>query len=112
MKTAAARILLLLPLIGGPANAAGWTFCVAEAGAGKDIWITPVFPASHDRERLEIDLKAYLKGRGVAAAVTQCPAPKDDKTDMVNAQLTAAEFHRKLGDALHEVMGPEFERQR
>jgi hypothetical protein len=108
MRAFAAPILFLLPLIGGSAKAEGWTFCVAEAGQGRDIWITEVFPAARDREQLEVDLKAYLKGRGIVAADAQCPAPKDDKIEMANAQYSAAEFHRKLGDALHEVTAPEF----
>ncbi len=108
-----ARILLSLPLLCAPAYAsAGWTFCVAASSDGKNIWITSVFPASRDRERLEADLRAYLKGRGVPGADAQCPAPKDDKTEMVNAQFTAAEFHRKLGDTLHEVDAPEFDPRR
>jgi hypothetical protein len=112
MRAFAPRILLILPLLGGPASAGGWTFCVAEAARGKDIWITDVFPAARDRARLEVDLKAYLKGRGVAASDAQCPAPKNDRTEMVNAQFTAEAFHRKLGDALHEVVAPEFEPRR
>lgn len=86
-----------------------WTFCIAEAAGEKDVWITEVFAAAHERERLEGDFKAYLKGRGVVRPVAQCPQPKDDKTEMVNAQFTAAEFHRKLGEALHEVVAPEFD---
>ena len=113
MRALSARILLILPLISAPAHASeAWTFCVAASSAGKDVWITGVFPASRDRERLEADLRAYLKGRGVPGADAQCPAPKDDKTEMVNAQFTAAEFHRKLGDTLHEVVAPEFDPRR
>ncbi|MGO4873045.1 MAG: hypothetical protein ACLPGW_21000, partial [Roseiarcus sp.] len=86
----------------------GWTFCVAASPGGKDVWITDVFAPGRDRERLETDLKGYLKGQGVAGAVAQCPLPKDDKTEAVNAQFTAAEFNRKLGHTLHEVGAPEF----
>jgi hypothetical protein len=111
MRASAARILALA-LIAIPAHASsGWTFCVADAG-GKDIWITGVFPAVRDRERLEADLKSFLKSRGVSGAVAQCPTPNDDKTEMVNAQYTAAEFHHKLGDTLHEVFTPEFDPKR
>jgi hypothetical protein len=111
MRALAARILALA-LIADPAHASsGWTFCVADAG-GKDIWITNVFPAIRDRERLEADLQAYLKGRGISGAVAQCPTPNDDKTEMVNAQFTAAEFHHKLGDTLHEVFTSEFDPKR
>lgn len=110
MRARFARFLIWVSLLGGSSPAyAGWTFCVAESGSGKDIWITAVFPATRDRERLETDFKAYLKHRGVPGAIPQCPAPKDDKTDMVNAQFTATEFHRKLGDSMHEVIAPEFD---
>jgi len=113
MRAFAARFVLALPLLTGPAQAnSGWTFCVAETSGGKDIWITGVFAAVHDRERLEADLKAYLKGRGISGAVAQCPAPKDDKVDMIDAQFIAAEFHHKLGDTLHEVFAPEFDPRR
>ena len=112
MRASVARILAI-SMIAAPAHASsGWTFCVAESGGGRDIWITGVFAAVRDRERLEADLKAYLKGRGVSGAVAQCPAPKDDKTEMVNAQFTAAEFHHKLGDTMHEVFTPEFDPRR
>lgn len=113
MRAFAARFLLVLPLCACPAHAKpGWTFCVAETDGGKDIWITGVFPAVHDRERLEADLKAYLKGRGVPDAIAQCPAPKDDMVEMVNAQFSATEFHQRLGDTLHEVFTPEFDPRR
>lgn len=113
MRWTAMRICLALLLGAAPAEAsAGWTFCVAASPGGKDVWITDVFAAARDRERLEVDLKGYLKTQGIAGAVAQCPVPKDDKTDVVNAQFTAAEFNRKLGHALHEVAAPEFEPRR
>ena len=113
MRSTATRICLAL-LVGAtaaPASAA-WTFCVAAAPGSKDVWITDVFAASRDRDRLEGDLKSYLKALGVAGAVAQCPLPQDDKTNVVNAQFTASEFNRKLGHALHEVVAPEFEPKR
>jgi hypothetical protein len=113
MRLTATRILLALLIGAAPARAsAGWTFCVAAAPSDKDVWITDVFSANRDRERLEADLKVYLRAQGVAGAVAQCPLPKEDKTDVVNAQFTAAEFNRKLGHALHEVAAPEFEPRR
>jgi hypothetical protein len=100
------------PLAAPVAACAGWTFCIAEASPRGEIWITGVFAATRERERLEGDFRAYLKSRGVEQSVAQCPAAKDDKTEMINAQITAAEFHRKLGDALHEVIAPEFDPRR
>ena len=104
------RVLLCLALTVGVAHASdGWTFCVAEFADGHDIWITSVFRATKDRERLEADFKAYLEKHDVPRAVVQCPAPKGDKTEVFNAQFTAIEFHRKLGDALQDAIVPEFE---
>jgi hypothetical protein len=113
MRSLALSILLATLLGASSAQAsAGWTFCVGAAPGGKDVWITEVFVASRDRERLETDLKTYLKTQGAPGAVAQCPLPRDDKTEVVNAQFTAAEFNRKLGHALHEVAAPEFEPRR
>ncbi len=85
---------------------------MAESSGGKDIWVTNVFTAAQERERLEAEFLSYLKAHGAAGPVAQCPAPKDDKTEMVNAQIVAVEFHRKLGDALHEVAVAEFAAKR
>jgi hypothetical protein len=113
MRSIATRICLALLLGAAPGQAsAAWTFCVAASPGGKDVWITDVFAVSRDRDRLEGDLKTYLKALGVVGAVAQCPLPQDDKTDVVNAQFTAADFNRKLGHALHEVAAPEFEPRR
>ncbi|HEY1944107.1 MAG TPA: hypothetical protein VGH40_18495 [Roseiarcus sp.] len=113
MRSFATSILLALLIGAAPAQAsASWTFCLAVSPGGKDVWITDVFAAARDRERLETDLKSYLKTQGVAGATAQCPLPGNDKTDVVNAQFTAAEFNRKLGHALHEVTAPEFEPRR
>ncbi len=113
MRFTATRIVVALLIAATPARAsAGWTFCVAASPGGHDVWITDVCSAARDRERLEGDLRAYLKAQGVAGAVAQCPLPQDDKTEVVNAQFTAAEFNRKLGHTLHEVGAPEFEPRR
>jgi hypothetical protein len=82
-----------------------WTFCVAESG--HEIWITDVFAAGRQRERLEADFEAFLAAHGVERAVAQCPEPQRDKIDVVNSQFTAAEFHRKLGDTLHSAAAPD-----
>ena len=103
-------LILMLAALAEPAQAS-WTFCVAESNGGKQIWITGVFAAARPRERLELDFKALLRDRGVVNPVVQCPAPQDDRIEAVNAQFTAEEFHRKLGDALHSVVAPEFELQ-
>jgi hypothetical protein len=117
MRSYLARVLIscLLPclVLTSPAEAgARWTFCVASALGSKDIWITNVFAALRDRERLEGDLKSLLTNQGAAHVIAQCPSPQDDKTEVVNAQLAAADFNRKLGNSLHEVDAPEFEPRR
>jgi hypothetical protein len=94
---------VLAAVVVSPAEA-NWTFCVAESG--QDIWITDVFAAAHKREWLEADFTVLLRTRGVTRPVAQCPAPQSDKMDVFNAQLTAAEFHRKLGQSLHTFEMP------
>jgi hypothetical protein len=85
-----------------------WTFCVASALGTKDVWITEVFPATPNRERLEAELKSLLEREGHSHIVAQCPAPSGDKVSVVNAQTTAEEFNRKLGSTLHGVSAREF----
>ena len=85
-----------------------WTFCVAASKSGADVWITEVFLASRDRVELESAFKAMLGRTGGAGADAQCPLPREDKTDAVNAQFEAEEFNRKLGATLHAVLAGEF----
>ena len=85
-----------------------WTFCVAESG--RDIWVTDVFAVAEPREKLEAAYVAALRAQGVARPDAQCPAPQADKTEVVNAQFTAVEFHRKLGDELHVASPPAIKR--
>ena len=84
--------------------AAHWTFCVAEAG--QEVWISEVFAARQKRQTLEAEFAASLRARGVAHLDAQCPEPQDDKMEVFNAQFTAAEFHRKLGQTLHTAAAP------
>ena len=95
-------VLALILAAASPA-VAGWTFCVAEAG--QDVWISEVF-AVHKREAAEAEFSASLRARGVSHPDIQCPAPRVDKTEAFNAQFTAAEFHRKLGQRLHAAAPP------
>jgi hypothetical protein len=95
---------LCVALAAAPAQAsARWTFCVAAALGAKDVWITDVFVANGERERLESDLKNVLTRQGAQRISAQCPAPSEDKTAIVNAQTTAEDFNRKLGKALHPI---------
>jgi hypothetical protein len=105
MGVAFAFLLLAL----GQSASANWTFCVAESDGGKQIWITGVFLASHERGRLEADFKSVLRTRGVSNPVVQCPAPSSDKTEVMNSQFIATEFHRRMGDVMHSITAPEFE---
>ena len=78
-----------------------WTFCVAASKNGADVWITDVFAAAHDRVELESAFKAALARAGARSADAQCPEPREDKTEAVNAKFEAEEFNRKLGATLH-----------
>ena len=104
----------VLSFFSAPAAAANvsWTFCVASARGGDDVWITDVFAAARGREKLERDMKAYLALQGATRVDAQCPAPVADKTAAINAQFAAIEFNRKLGAVLHEVAAREFELRR
>ena len=103
-------IALVAIAIGLPALADAaprWTFCVASSKSGADVWITDVFAAERDRVELEIAFKAMVERTG-ARADAQCPQPREDKTEAVNAQFEAEEFNRKLGATLHAVLAAEF----
>jgi hypothetical protein len=84
-----------------------WTFCVASSKSGADVWITDVFAAERDREQLESAFRAMLERMG-AHTDAQCPMPREDKTEAVNAQFEAEEFNRKLGATLHAAPASEF----
>ena len=105
------RLILLVTLaVGLPslADAAQrWTFCVAASKSGADVWITDVFAAERDRVELETAFKAMVERTG-ARADAQCPQPREDKTEAVNAQFEAEEFNRKFGATLHAVLAGEF----
>ena len=94
-----------LPALADPAPR--WTFCVAASKSGADVWITDVFVAERDRVELESAFKALIERTG-ARADAQCPQPREDKTEAVNAQFQAEEFNRKLGATLHAVFAGEF----
>jgi hypothetical protein len=103
-------IMLVAIAVGLPALADAaprWTFCVASSKSGADVWITDVFAAERDREQLERAFKAMLERRDPHADA-QCPQPREDKTEAVNAQFEAEEFNRKLGATLHAVLAGGF----
>jgi hypothetical protein len=104
-STALVAIAVCLPAVANPAPR--WTFCVASSKNGADVWITSVFLAEQARERLESAFKAMVERSG-AGADAQCPLPRGDKTEAVNAQFEAEEFNRKLGATLHAVLTGEF----
>jgi hypothetical protein len=89
-----------------------WTFCVASSKSGADVWITEVFAAERDRVELENAFKAMLGRSGAMGADAQCPMPREDKTEAVNAQFEAEEFNRKLGAKLHPVVAGGFPSRR
>ena len=99
---------LVLALAATPAHAAAlWTFCVASALGARDVWITDVFASGAEHERLESELKDLLTRQGAQRIVAQCPSPQEDKTAVVNAQIGAEEFNRKLGKTLHALPAQE-----
>jgi hypothetical protein len=100
--------LAFLLVLASPAAAERWTFCVGWAPGVKDVWISDVFAAALDRERLEAGYKNLLERQGASRVVAQCPAPSDDKVGVVNAQTGAEDFNRKLGATLHAVSAQEF----
>jgi len=102
--------LLAIALI-APASALGaprWTFCVASSKGGSEVWITGVFAAERDRERLEGEFRNVVERLSATAADAQCPLPREDKTDAVNAQIDAEKFNRRLGAKLHAVAANDF----
>jgi hypothetical protein len=104
---AVAAIAICLPALAEAAPR--WTFCVAASKSGADVWITDVFAVERDRVELENAFKAMVERTG-ARAYAQCPQPREDKTEAVNAQFEAEEFNRKLGATLHAVLADEFPR--
>ena len=90
------------------AAAPRWTFCVAAANGGTDVFISDVFAAETTRERLEGAFKSAVERLGAADADAQCPNPRDDKTIAVNAQIDAEAFNRKMGANLHAVPASDF----
>jgi hypothetical protein len=85
-----------------------WTFCVASAPTGGEVWITDPFASSNGRRALELAMESTLKRREGERVTAQCPQPSSDKVAVVNAQTTAIEFNRKLGAILHEVPERDF----
>ena len=105
-RLALAALLVSLP--GAVSAATRWTFCIAAAQNGGEVWISDVFEAQTSRDRLEGAFKSAVERLGAAAADAQCPNPRDDKTVAVNAQIDAEAFNRKMGANLHAVPASEF----
>lgn len=99
MKTVCAIALAAILLSGAPAFAHSslrWTFCVAwQPGGPKDVWITNVFAATTDRDRIEAQLRDLLGREFSTRFVAQCPLPGADKAAVVYAKNGAEEFNRK-----------------
>jgi hypothetical protein len=107
MRRSIALVAIALALPALADAAPRWTFCVAASKSGADVWITDVFATERDRVELEGAFKATIERSG-AWIDAQCPQPRDDKTEAVNAQFEAEEFNRKLGARLHAVLAGEF----
>jgi hypothetical protein len=102
IRIALAAIIVSLPVLA--LAQPRWTFCVASSRSGADVWITEVFAAERDREQLESAFRTMVARMGAVGADAQCPMPREDKTEAVNAQFEAEEFNRKLGAKLHPVL--------
>jgi hypothetical protein len=105
-RAAALAIAVCLPA--AALAAPRWTFCVAAADGGADVWISDVFAAQGSRERLEGAFKSVVERMGASKANAQCPQPRDDRTVAINAQFDAEAFNRKMGANLHAVPANEF----
>jgi hypothetical protein len=109
-------LALIAIVLSAPSSFSGdaprWTFCVASSEAGKDVWISNVFATGPDRERLEGDFKSVIERKGAARADAQCPLPREDKIEAVNAQFAAEQFNLRLGAAVHQVFASDFPPQR
>src|SRR5271157_403291 len=105
-SVALAAIALSLPALAHAAPR--WTFCVASADDGVEVWISDVFAADGNRERLEGAFRNAVARLGASDANAQCPQPREDKTVAVNAQFDAEEFNRKMGATLHAVPANDF----
>jgi len=108
MRRVSAFAAIVLSLPAAAEAAPRWTFCVAAAGGGTDVWISDVFAVRGDRETLEDAFKRAVERQGAAGANAQCPLPREDKTVAVNAQIDAEAFNRKLGATVHTMPGSDF----
>jgi len=108
MRRRAAFAAIVFSLPAAAHAAPRWTFCVAAAQGGSDVWISDVFAAERDREKLEGAFKSAVEKLGAPGANVQCPLPREDKTVAVNAQIDAEAFNRKIGATLHPVPAGDF----
>jgi hypothetical protein len=106
-RLALAAVIVSLPEV--VSAAPRWTFCVAAAENGADVWISDVFEADGAREKLEGAFRNAVERLGATGVDPQCPSPRDDKTVAVNAQIDAEAFNRKMGANLHAVPASEFQ---
>ena len=80
------------------------------AGLGsKQVWITEVFAAPVDRQRLEGQLTNFLRRKGISPVNSQCPLFRDDKVAVLNDRVVAEEFNQKLGSSLHAIAARDFQ---
>jgi hypothetical protein len=112
MRSPAAFAVLVISLPAAAQAAPRWTFCVAAAEGGGDVWISDVFMAERDRDRLEDAFRSAVARLGATNPNAQCPLPREDKTVAVNAQIDAEAFNRRLGATLHPVPASAFASRR
>ena len=112
MRRPAALAAIVICLPASAEAAPRWTFCVAASQGGADVWISEVFTAERDRDRLEDAFRSAVARLGATGPNAQCPLPREDKTVAINAQIDAEAFNRKLGATLHAVPPSAFPQRR
>jgi hypothetical protein len=108
MRRSAALAAFALSLPAAAQPTPRWTFCVAAAEGGAEVWISDVFVAEGARERLEGAFRSAVERLGASRPNAQCPEPREDKTVALNAQIDAEAFNRKMGATLHAVPASAF----
>ncbi len=97
-------LAVVLAGLAGPAGAApGWTFCVAAANGGADVWVSAVFAADGAYAGAAGAFKAEIEKLGATGAEPQCPPPRLDRTVALDAQAIVERFGRSAGASVRAV---------
>jgi hypothetical protein len=94
-------VVVVMSLAGAATAAPRWTFCVARAGGGSEVWISDVFAELVSREALEGAFKDAIGRLGAADAEALCPSPRADRAVAAAALDETEAFNRQIGAKLH-----------